>query len=368
MANDENVRNAYAGIIGLLPADWQRLVNDQLPHLEELINQEVEQFGRDLAEHLVNGAKKSACDGEANVDRADRAMESVLKELENSRRLADEGLAAIESVNAKLAALGVAGASDVASRGIWHANALRGLLDRLRDDFAADRVEGLDGYRLSLGQWRELVDADLIADCDLDSLIDVASPDQAAGLSLPHRPSLVPLSSTLEDEHERVEVLRQQITDAFDAPSADDRLYSARADDLSRIQESHAELAGRLKEIANEVLHTESVLEEYEAERREVVQKRHQLLREVGNRTEEVTSKIVANALDLQAEDLQAANEQVKGARRSHQTAGDARRCAAAKVEEARRSLAGCRRDLAAGVEAVRAGAQAARLPIMAGD
>ncbi len=176
MANDENVRNAYTGIIDLLPVDWQRFVNDQLPYLEGLIDQEVEEFGRALAEHLVWKVCETTNRGKDKVKSADAALASALKGLETSQQQADHGLAAIEDVRAELSALDVASATEMLSRGWWHASTLRGLLDQLREDIAADRMERLNAYVAALKQWRRSA-SDLVTAEELQPLLEAASKD-----------------------------------------------------------------------------------------------------------------------------------------------------------------------------------------------
>ena len=243
MANGENVRKVYTGIIDLLPVDWQRFVNDQLPHLERLIDQEVEQFGRELAVYLEGKVDETVSNGQVAVRCSDMAMESAIDNLEKSRVQSDAGLAKVDDLRATLPALGVAGGVDVVSRGLWHANALRGLLGRLREDFAADRVEGLAAFGVSLDQWcQSAVGAELIADEDVQSLVNVVRRDHDE-LSLPHRPARATFLFALDQEREKANALQRQIDEVFDASSADDqphferlgRALSDLSDDVERV-------------------------------------------------------------------------------------------------------------------------------------
>ena len=244
MANGESVRSAYTGIIDLLPVDWQRFVNDQLPYLESLIDQEVERFGRELAEYLVRTVDESSNRGKADVANAEEAMESALKELETSRRRADEGLTSIQSLDRdSLRALHAADAADVVSTSLRHANALRSLLDRLREDLADGRVQGLATYEASLEQWWEsATEADLVTDDGLQALVEAAVCDLAE-LRLPEPVIIVPTSSALQDELVKAESLQRQIVDALDATPKDDQ-------PLARLERALGELADELEEAA----------------------------------------------------------------------------------------------------------------------
>ena len=267
MANGENVRDAYTGIIDLLPVDWQRFVNDQLPHLEGVIDQEVERFGEELAKYLVETVERSVEGGKADVGRADEAMRSAIEGLEESRKRADEGFAMVDHVKAALSALDVTGVKDVVSLGLWHAHALRGLLDRLREDFAADRVQGLIAYRVSLGQWRKLaVEADLVTDQDLQLLVAAAAGDHAE-LSMPEQVATMHVSSTVESEHERAEALQAQMVEALDASPTDDQPHWERlgralgdlADEVRKTAEGEA--VSRSNEDVDDVRATVATLE-----------------------------------------------------------------------------------------------------------
>ena len=97
MANPENMREVYASIVGYLPEDAQRVINDYLPVLESLADEEAKAFGNTLADHLCERTEGVFHDGETEMQECLRGI--AAKRTEVWRELEDRGEQTAGQVN-----------------------------------------------------------------------------------------------------------------------------------------------------------------------------------------------------------------------------------------------------------------------------
>ena len=83
MANDETLTSELTSIVGMLPADAQRLVSEHLPRLEALVDEEITSYGDQLSAFLEGRVGKVASTEKATIER-------VLRELGDARPSDDE--------------------------------------------------------------------------------------------------------------------------------------------------------------------------------------------------------------------------------------------------------------------------------------
>ena len=158
MAKPDGTREVYASIIGYLPEDAQRVVNNYLPELESLVDEETTAFGKALADSLVERAGGVFCEGKGvikeRISHVRKKGEKIRKEFESH---AEQITGAAGTVRQQLDSLTDLIEDDgKLARRVALVDALHSDISQLRMDCARGRTgDGVHEFKDRFNQWKK---------------------------------------------------------------------------------------------------------------------------------------------------------------------------------------------------------------------